>query len=82
VYGGAQAQPWLIEALAYVALTSLFAILVVLPAQERLAAACVAGDADEARRALVRWSIGGTLVMIPPTLVAWLMVAKRPLLLG
>jgi uncharacterized membrane protein len=82
VYGGVQAQPWLIEALACVALTSLFAILVVLPAQERLAAACVAGDAEGARRALVRWSVGGTLVMLPPTLVAWLMVAKRPLLLG
>jgi hypothetical protein len=81
VYGGVRAQSWLVEASGLVALTSLFAVLAVLPAQERLARACVAGDDAGARAALLRWSVGGTLVMLPPTLVAWLMVARRPFFL-
>jgi hypothetical protein len=66
-YGGVQAQPWLVEAAGLVALTSLVAALVVLPAQERLARACETNDAAEQTRALWRWSVSGTLVMLPPT---------------
>ncbi|MBM4283406.1 MAG: DUF2269 family protein [Deltaproteobacteria bacterium] len=81
-FGGARTQPWLVEALALVVLTSLLAILVVLPAQESLARACGAGDERAVRRALIRWSIWGVVVSVPPTIVVVLMVTKRALLLG
>jgi hypothetical protein len=81
-FGGARTQPWLVEALALVALTSLLAVLVVLPAQEALARAAEVGDESAVRRALIRWSVWGVVISVPPSVVVVLMVTKRALLLA
>jgi uncharacterized membrane protein len=78
-FGGVQANPWLVQAMVLLVLTSVFSVLFVLPPQERLVEAAQTDDRERAWRMLVRWSIVGMVVMLPFTLVAWLMVAKSAL---
>ncbi len=75
-FGGVQANPWLVQSMVLLTVSSIFATVFVLPPQERLVAAAQVGDRDLAWRMLVRWSVVGTVVMLPFSVVAWLMVAK------
>jgi uncharacterized membrane protein len=79
--GGAQRAPWLVEALAWLVLTSLFSLVLLIPLQSAVVRAAEGDDAAATRRALIRWSVAGMIVMLPLTAVAWLMVAKVPLIL-
>ncbi len=76
--GGVPAQPWLVESVALVLVSSVLSVTLVLPAQERLIAHAQQGDRDGVRRALLAWSLWGTLVMVPFSAVGWLMVSKAP----
>jgi uncharacterized membrane protein len=78
-FGGVRANPWLVQALVLLVISSLFSILFVLPPQERLVEAAQEGDRQLAWKLLVRWSVVGMVVMLPFTLIAWLMVAKAAL---
>ncbi len=79
--GGVSAHPWLVESMVLIVATSIFSMLFVLPWQERVVEAAQAGDREASKAALIRWSVWGMLVMVPITLVAWLMVVKQPLFL-
>jgi uncharacterized membrane protein len=78
--GGLRAQPWLVESVLLLVGTSLFASLVVLPAQERFVEAAQGDDRARLLRAIVMWSLWGTLVSVPFAVIAWLMVSKQALL--
>ncbi|MEE2959239.1 MAG: DUF2269 family protein [Myxococcota bacterium] len=80
--GGIKSHGWLVEAMVLLIVTSLFSAFLVLPWQERLVASTMGTDFALMKRYLVRWSIWGTAVLVPITLVAWLMVVKQPLILG
>jgi hypothetical protein len=74
--GGVRRQPWIAESVAWVVAASVLSVLVVLPWQERVVERAEAGDRDGARRALIGWSVSGTLLMLPFALVGWMMVSK------
>lgn len=80
--GGAQAQPWLVEALVLLVVSSLFGVVVVLPLQERMIAAAQTDDDTRKASTLISWSIWGAVIMIPFSVAAWLMVSKAALILG
>jgi len=80
--GGARHHAWLREAFVWLVITSVVGLVAVLPAQERLATAVEQGDEAATRRAMIQWSVWGSLVGVPMTAVAWLMIAKQPLLAG
>ena len=80
--GGVHKHPWLLESLGLLVATSLFSCTVVLYWQERFVAAAVAEDAVGTRRALVQWGLWGTLIGVPFSWIAWLMVDKQALLVG
>ncbi len=61
--------------------TSLVSLVILLPWQERLIEAAQGDDADAMKRGLMMWTVWGMTVMMPFTIVAWLMVAKAPLVL-
>ena len=82
VLGGVHKQPWLLESMALILLTSLFSITLVLYWQERMVLAAQTDDRPATWRALVQWGIWGSAVGVPLGLVFWLMVAKRAVLLG
>ena len=79
--GGIRQHPWLVESMVLLVLTSVLSVCVVLPWQER----CVEAAQGEEPRAMVRslvwWSVTGSAVMLPLTVVAWLMVTKQALFL-
>jgi uncharacterized membrane protein len=77
--GGVRQQPWLMESVVLVLLSSAMSMALVLPWQERLVERAAAGDRAGVRRALLWWSLWGTLVMVPFSAVGWLMVSKRAL---
>ena len=79
--GGAAQHPWLVESLVLLIISSIFSVVVVLPWQEALVEAAQGDDQHAAQRALIQWSIWGSVVMVPFSLVAWLMVSKDALLL-
>lgn len=80
VFGGIRQAPWIFQSVVLLAGTSLLAPTVVLRAQERLLALSEKGEATpELTRALVWWSIFGTLVMVPLGLVLYLMITKLSL---
>lgn len=74
--GGVRRQPWIAESVAWVVAASVLSVLVVLPWQERVVERAEAGDRDGARRALIGWSVSGTLLMLAFALVGWMMVSK------
>jgi len=76
--GGVGLHPWLKESLALLVVTSLLACTVILYFQEQFYAAAQREDAAATRAALLRWGIWGTVISLPFTWIAWLMVAKRP----
>ncbi|MDP6828441.1 MAG: hypothetical protein QF515_15225 [Pseudomonadales bacterium] len=61
--------------------SSVVSAVLVLPWQERLLELSAGDDVEAMRRALIQWSVWGMFIMIPFTLVAWLMVVQQPLLL-
>lgn len=75
--GGVQAHAWLVRSMGALLLTSVMAMVLVLPAQERLLAAVEADDAAAIRRAMVRWSVWGSLVGVPLALVFGWMILKQ-----
>lgn len=77
--GGARVHPWLVQSLLLVVVTSVLSVVFVLPAQERFARAATDGDEPALRAALLRWTVWGMLLMVPPSAVLFLMVAKRSL---
>ncbi|MBI2567319.1 MAG: DUF2269 family protein [Candidatus Schekmanbacteria bacterium] len=79
MYGGARAQPWLAESLGLLVLAAILTLATVLPWQERLVRAAEAQDEAGLKRALTQWAVWGTLIMIPFSLAAWLMIAKKAL---
>lgn len=76
--GGAKAQPWIVESLFLLVVTSLLGV-VVLYFQERFVEVAQGEDDAATFRALIQWSIWGTLVSVPFGLVGWLMVSKQSL---
>jgi uncharacterized membrane protein len=76
-FGGVRVQPWLVEALVLVVLTSALAVAVVLPAQEALARSCERDDRVAVVHSLWRWSVWGVVVSVPPSVVVYLMVTKQ-----
>jgi uncharacterized membrane protein len=81
-FGGVQAQPWLKEALILLVVTSGFSLALVLPWQERLVRLSQGNDDRATRKALIMWSITGTLVGVPLGFVLYEMVAKKAVFLG
>jgi uncharacterized membrane protein len=78
--GGVRQQPWIAESVAWVVVASVLSVLVVLPWQERVVERAGNGDHEGAWRALIGWSVSGTLLMLPFSLVAWMMVSKTTVL--
>ncbi len=79
--GGVKAHPWLVESMVLLVATTIISPVLVLPWQERVVDAAQ-GDNQAAKvRSLVQWSIWGSAVMIPLTVVVWLMVTKQALVL-
>lgn len=77
--GGVRAQPWLVESVLLMVGTSLFASTVVLYWQERFVEAAQGDDERALSRAMVQWSIWGTVVSVPFGVITWLMVSKHAL---
>jgi uncharacterized membrane protein len=77
--GGVRVHPWLAQSLVLVVITALLSVAAVLPAQERLARAAETNDEAALRAAIWRWALWGSLVMLPPSLIFFLMVSKRAL---
>jgi uncharacterized membrane protein len=77
--GGVAGQPWLREAVVLVVIAAALSLGLVLPLQERMVARAAAGDRDGTRRAMIGWSVWGSVVMVPFSLVGWLMVSKASL---
>jgi uncharacterized membrane protein len=69
-FGGARTQPWLVESLGWLLLTSLWSLVLVLPWQERLLAAVEAGDETAQQRALIQWAFGARRSRFPCRLSA------------
>ncbi len=74
--GGIQVHPWLLRSMVALLVTSALALVWVVPAQEGLLAAVETRDPAKIRRAMVSWSVGGTLISVPLSLVFWWMVNK------
>jgi hypothetical protein len=79
--GGIRNQPWLVESMALLVCTSMVSMVLVLPWQERVVEAAQGDDREAKVKSLIQWSIWGSVVMIPLSVVAWLMVAKQSLVL-
>lgn len=77
--GGIRAQPWLVESVLLLIGTSLFASTVVLYFQERFVEASQSDDEGALLRPMLWWSLWGTVVSVPFTVIAWLMVSKQAL---
>lgn len=77
VYGGSQAQPWLLHSI-YLILTMWVLSVPLVFLQEKLFVAMETEAQNEAKinRLLIQWSILGSLVMIPPSIIFYWMVVK------
>ncbi|HRG65460.1 MAG TPA: DUF2269 family protein [Saprospiraceae bacterium] len=77
VYGGSQSQPWLLHSI-YLILTMWVLSVPLVFLQEKLFLTIETEAQNEAKinRLLIRWSILGSLVMIPPSIIFYWMVVK------
>ncbi|MBP9193594.1 MAG: DUF2269 family protein, partial [Saprospiraceae bacterium] len=77
VYGGSQSQPWLLHSI-YLILTMWMLSVPLVFLQEKLFLTIETEAQNEAKinRLLIQWSILGCLVMIPPSIIFYWMVAK------
>lgn len=77
VYGGSQSQPWLLHSI-YLILTMWVLSVPLVFLQEKLFLTIVTEAQNEAKinRLLIQWSILGSLVMIPPSIIFYWMVVK------
>ncbi|MBL0197131.1 MAG: DUF2269 family protein [Myxococcales bacterium] len=80
-FGGVRSQPWIVESVAMLVVTSLLSVTLVLTWQERLVDAAQRGDARGTRLAMTLWGVFGTLVGVPLGLIFYEMVTKQPLVL-
>jgi uncharacterized membrane protein len=79
-FGGVRQAPWIFQSLILLSGTTLLAPSLVLYWQERVLALSERGEVtSDLTRALVWWSIWGTLVMVPLGLVFYLMITKLAL---
>ena len=79
-YGGAMNVPWISQSLIMLAVAWLFSITFVLYWQERVLKIAETGTIDKNFwKAYAQWAIWGSFVMIPFSLIYYLMVAKVPL---
>ena len=77
VYGGSQSQPWLLHSI-YLILTMWMLSVPLVFLQEKLFLTIETEAQNEAKinRLLIQWSILGSLVMIPPSIIFYWMVVK------
>ncbi len=79
VHGGVMKAPWLREAMYLLIATSIVSTTLVLYCQEKFIHVAQEQDSAATLKWLLIWSFWGTLVGVPFSLVAWLMVNKQPL---
>ncbi|MBX7190527.1 MAG: DUF2269 domain-containing protein [Sandaracinaceae bacterium] len=80
VFGGVNAQPWLFQTVVMLVVAAIFAPTVVLYYQEKLIEKAEAlAPRDEVNRWLFRWSLWGSVVMLPFGAAFFTMVAKHGL---
>lgn len=80
VFGGVRAQAWLFQTVVMLIVAALFAPTVVLYYQEKFIEEASAGAPRETvNRWLIRWSVWGTVVMLPFGAALFTMVAKKGL---
>ena len=78
--GGVRAQPWIFQSLILLIPTWVLGSTLALYWQERVIHLAQSGEIGAPlNRAMIHWSIWGSLVMVPPTLIAWMMVSKHPI---
>jgi uncharacterized membrane protein len=76
--GGVTSQPWIAQSLMLLVPTWLLGSTLALYWQERVILLAERGEIGAPlTRAMIHWSVWGSVVMVPPSLIAWMMVSKH-----